>query len=60
MNIVNDGSTFLKKQYEPPTKRCPEIIMSLVHRRFLHKYSLQVPESLDNIDIICIDIRYDF
>ena len=26
MNIVTDGSTFLKKQHKPPMKRCPEII----------------------------------
>ena len=26
MNIVTDGSTFLKKQDKPPMKRCPEII----------------------------------
>ena len=32
MNIVTDGSTFLKKQHKSPMKSCPEIMMSLVHR----------------------------
>ena len=35
MNIVTDGSTFLKKQHKLPMKRSPGIIMSLVHRQTL-------------------------